>query len=281
MKQKSLEVIAAILMLSFLCASCTGNTETADDTDTQSSLSLQNDPHDGLGGGSAGITEIDTRDLAGIYMPVDNTGEWDYLDLHDDGTWMLYGQNADISGWLGYDEEYEAAYAYEDGDGSGSLFYVDDSDGTLYFAAYGYFYGSGMDNMWYEEDSGGGDHDGSGLSEEGYFSSEEDMYEEAADWNPDLYQHDVADFAGTWYYDGDLSAETYIVIDTYGNWSYYQRAPGAEAEEMDCGTFSYSTDEASIYYADSTMYDGVSYQVFEFDDDILIWGDEGTYEWKE
>ena len=74
-----------------------------------------------------------------------------------------------------------------------------------------------------------------------------------------------------------LSSETYIVIDGNGSWSYYQRAPGAEPAEMDCGTFSYSTDEASTYYANSTMYDGVSYCVFELDEDALVWGDEGVY----
>ena len=67
------------------------------------------------------------------------------------------------------------------------------------------------------------------------------------------------------------------MIDGSGNWTYYQRAPGAEPAEMDCGTFSYSTDEASTYYADSTMYDGVSYKVFELDEDVLVWGDEGSY----
>lgn len=46
---------------------------------------------------------------------------------------------------------------------------------------------------------------------------------------------------------------------------------------MDHGTFSYSTDEASIYYADSTVYAGVSYRVFEFDTDTLIWDDAGAY----
>ena len=46
---------------------------------------------------------------------------------------------------------------------------------------------------------------------------------------------------------------------------------------MDYGTFSYSTDEVSTYYADSTLYDGVSYRVFEFDEDSLVWGDEGVY----
>ena len=96
-------------------------------------------------------------------------------------------------------------------------------------------------------------------------------------WDSDLCQRNVSEFKGIWYYDGDLSAETYIVIDGNGNWSYYQRASGAEAAEMDYGTFSYSTDEVSTYYADSTLYDGVSYRVFEFDEDALVWGDEGVY----
>ena len=89
--------------------------------------------------------------------------------------------------------------------------------------------------------------------------------------------NDFSVFEGIWYYDGDLSAETYIVIDGSGNWTYYQRAPGAEPAEMDCGTFSYSTDEVSTYYADSTTYAGVSYRVFEVDEDSLVWGDEGVY----
>ena len=96
-------------------------------------------------------------------------------------------------------------------------------------------------------------------------------------WDSDLCQRNVSEFKGIWYYDGDLSAETYIVIDGNGNWSYYQRAPGAEPAEMDCGVFTYSMDEVSTYYADSTMYDGVSYRVFEVDEDSLVWGDEGVY----
>ena len=79
-------------------------------------------------------------------------------------------------------------------------------------------------------------------------------------WDSDLCQRNVSEFEGIWYYDGNLSAETYIIIDGNGNWSYYQRAPGAEPAEMDCGVFTYSMDEVSTYYADSTMYDGVSYR---------------------
>ena len=88
----------------------------------------------------------------------------------------------------------------------------------------------------------------------------------------------VNDFSGAWYLDGDLSATTCMVIDGYGNWSYYQRAPGdAEGTEMDYGTgFTYSADESGANYADSIMYDGVSYRVFDLDEGGLIW-DEDTY----
>lgn len=96
-------------------------------------------------------------------------------------------------------------------------------------------------------------------------------------WRDDLYQHDACAFEGIWYPDGDLAAETYIRIDDTGRWSYYRRAPGTEPEEIDYGTFSYSIDETSIYYADSALHSGVSYRVFELDDDVLVWGSEGSY----
>ena len=51
----------------------------------------------------------------------------------------------------------------------------------------------------------------------------------------------------------------------------------AEGTEMDCGTFSYSTDEGSVYYADSAVYDGVSYRMFDLDEGVLAW-DEYTYD---
>ena len=127
--------------------------------------------------------------------------------------------------------------------------------------------------LWHEDDEP--DPSGDDVSDwNGRLDGNPDSY---WSWDSDLCQRNVSEFKGIWYYDGDLSAETYIVIDGNGNWSYYQRAPGAEAAEMDYGTFSYSTDEVSTYYADSTLYDGVSYRVFEFDEDALVWGDEGVY----
>lgn len=46
---------------------------------------------------------------------------------------------------------------------------------------------------------------------------------------------------------------------------------------MDYGKLSYCTDEVGIYYADSAMYNDVRYRVCDFDEGILIWGDEGAY----
>lgn len=146
---------------------------------------------------------------------------------------------------------------------------------------YGYFnYGEGMEYLWYEDGGHLTEDDEPDPSEDevpdwnGRLDGDPDSY---WSWDSDLCQRNVSEFKGIWYYDGDLSAETYIVIDGNGNWSYYQRAPGAEPAEMDCGVFTYSMDEVSTYYADSTMYDGVSYRVFEVDEDSLVWGDEGVY----
>ena len=89
----------------------------------------------------------------------------------------------------------------------------------------------------------------------------------------------ASEFQGVWYLDYDLSAERYITIDSDGEWSYYQRTPGdAEATEVDWGTFTFDMDVADgIYYANSMYDDVTSYPVLDFDDGILVWGDEGAY----
>ena len=182
-------------------------------------------------------------------------------------------------GYLRYEPEWEAIYAYSSLDDSGSRIAM--QEGQLYSAAYGYFNpGEGMEYLWYK-DGGEFTEDGepiayveNGSGGSGNQNAHPDSY---WSWDSDLCQRNVSEFEGVWYYDGDLSAEMYVVIDGNGNWSYYQRAPGAEAAEMDHGIFTYSTDETSTYYADSTVYEGVSYKVFDFDSDMLIWGDEGAY----
>lgn len=257
MKQKTTKLLLVMMvLLCFLCTAC-------------GSASPQDDPNEGLGGGLNEDTVNDFSSFEGIWLGEANN-EYDYIEFDADGNWQLYltGDVVD-EGYLRYEPEWGAVYAYSSLDDSGSRMEI--QNGQLYITSFGYFnYGDGMEYYWYE----GGEENDNDSSHDKRRLTEDD---EAHQWDAALYQHDVSAFEGVWYYDGDLSAETYIVIDGYGNWSYYQRAPGAESAEMDCGTFSYSTDEASTYYADSTMYDGVSYKVFELDDDVLVWGDEGAY----
>ena len=271
MKRKKPYLLAGlVLLLSLLCTAC-GNTE--------ESISPQDDPNEGLGGGVSEDTVNDFSGFEGIWLGEANN-DYDSMEFDAEGNWTLYlnGEVMD-DGYLRYEPEGEAIYASSNLDDSGSR--IDMEDGQLYSAAYGYFnYGEGMEYLWHE-DSGRlteddePDPSGDDVSDwNGRLDGNPDSY---WSWDSDLCQRNVSEFKGIWYYDGDLSAETYIVIDGNGNWSYYQRAPGAEAAEMDYGTFSYSTDEVSTYYADSTLYDGVSYRVFEFDEDSLVWGDEGVY----
>ena len=261
----------AKVVLLFLLCTAYGNAE--------GQIAPQDDPNEGLGGGLNEDTVNDFSGFEGIWLGEANS-DYDSMEFDAEGNWTLYlsGEVVD-DGYLRYEPEWEAIYAYSNLDDSGSLIAME--DGQLYSAAYGYFNpGEGMEYLWYE--------DGGCLTEDdepdpsgdevpdwnGSLDGDPDSY---WSWDSDLCQRNVSEFEGIWYYDGDLSAETYIVIDGNGNWSYYQRAPGAEPAEMDCGVFTYSMDEVSTYYADSTMYDGVSYRVFEVDEDSLVWGDEGVY----
>ena len=294
MKKRMQYVLAMmLLLLSMLCAACGSTQEAALQDDSNGNLQddlngnfqddededLQNDPNDGLGGDLNEDTVNDFSGFEGIWLGEANN-DYDYMEFDSEGNWTLYlsGEVMD-EGYLRYEPEWEAIYAYSNRDDSGSRIAME--EGQLYCAAYGYFNpGEGMEYLWYQDGSQLTEDDEpvsyveNGSGENGNQIVHPDSY---WSWDSDLYQRNVSEFEGVWYYDGDLSAEMYIVIDGKGNWSYYQRAPGAEAAEMDHGIFTYSTDEASTYYADSTVYDGVSYKVFEFDSDMLIWGDEGAY----
>ena len=251
MKRKKPYLLAGLVLLLFLLCTACG--------DTEGQIAPQDDPNEGLGGDLTEDTVNDFSGFEGIWLGEANN-DYDSMEIDAEGNWTLYlsGEVVD-EGYLRYEPEWEAIYAYSSSDDSGSLITME--EGQLYSAAYGYFnYGDGMEYLWYED---GGSPDG---NPDSYWS-----------WDSDLCQRNVSEFKGIWYYDGDLSAETYIVIDGNGNWSYYQRVPGVEPAEMDCGVFTYSMDEVSTYYADSTMYDGVSYRVFEVDEDALVWGDEGVY----
>ena len=239
MKRKKPYLLAGLVLLLFLLCTACGNTE--------GQIAPQDDPNEGLGGGLSKDTVNDFSGFEGIWLGEANN-DYDSMEFDAEGNWTLYlrGEVVD-DGYLRYEPEWEAIYAYSNLDDSGSLIVMEDEP----------------DPSGDEVPDWNGRLDG---DPDSYWS-----------WDSDLCQRNVSEFEGIWYYDGNLSAETYIIIDGNGNWSYYQRAPGAEPAEMDCGVFTYSMDEVSTYYADSTMYDGVSYRVFEVDEDSLVWGDEGVY----
>ena len=256
MKRRIMRILAVLMLaLYLLCTACGGTGET---------VSPQDDPNEGLGGGFDEDAVNDFSEFEGTWLGEANN-DYDHIDIDADGNWTLwYGEDAADYGYLRYEPEWGGVYAYSSVDDSGGRLVVQD-DGRLYSTVFGYFnYGDGMEYIWYE--NGGNDGQTQDRDDETFYS-----------WNSELCQRNVSEFEGIWYYDGDLSAEMYIVVDGDGDWSWYQRTAGEEAEEIDCGIFTYSEDEVSTYYADSTMYDGLSYRVFEFDNGVLIWGDEGEY----
>ena len=137
------------------------------------------------------------------------------MEFDGEGNWTLYlGGDVIADGYLQYEPEWESIYAYNYQDGSGGRFALEDS-GRLYISTYGYFnYGDGMEYIWY--DNGGGDHDGDQPENDYRLTEDDESYpndggNEFYSWNSELYQRNVSEFEGVWYYDGNLSAETYIV----------------------------------------------------------------------
>lgn len=203
-----------------------------------STLSPEKNPKEGWGGGAPLYHEDMVNDFSmyeGVWLGEGNN-HYDHIEFDGEGHWKLYqAGNIVDQGYLRYEPQWDAVYAYSEDD-SGSPISLE--DGKLYIAAFGYFhYGEGMAYYWYTP----------GCEEQDSTLSMENQYS----WNAELCQRNVSEFQGVWYYEGNLSAKTFLVIDGDGNWSYYQRAVGeSEATEMDRGILTYSTDEVSTYYAD-------------------------------
>ena len=170
----------------------------------------------------------------------DDTQSVTYIEFNGEGIWQLYSDGESIDqGYLWYDSEDEAVYIHSDLGGAADGGRVELEGDRLYITTLGYFT---------------------------HIVSEEDQ-----DYT------DFSAYQGTWYLDEDSSAEAYVIIDGDGSWSYCRRAAGEDAAtEIDRGTLS-DSGEADILYADSAVNDGVRYLVFEMDENILIWGDEGAY----
>lgn len=259
-------LLALLLALSLMLSACGGGTD-------DGGSDVPDD--DGLGGGTemnnGGSEDAANGDFSvyeGIWLAEANN-EYDYLEIAADGSWSLYiGNDVIADGYLQYEPEWESIYAYNDQDGSGGRFALEDG-GRLYISTYGYFnFADGMEYLWFDENGSGNtdgytedDANGTGGTDGGYS-------------NYDSY--DISSLAGIWYYDGDLASDIFIVVDDNGGWSLYQRAPGAENAEVDSGWIS-DAGEANTFYADSAVYDGVSYRMYVFETDVMMWGGEDDY----
>lgn len=204
---------------------------------------------------------LDFSMYEGTWVRVDDNPYDDiyYIEIEWDGSWQLHCDSGDVidDGYLfPLDDGFTYVYSYQEGQIDGG--YIELCDDQIYISTLGYYF-SRLDSEENQKiDYGSGN--------------------TSSDRNPELFQRDVSEFEGAWYYDNDLSAEAYIIIDGDGNWSLFQRTPGdAEGTEMDRGIFAYSADEVSTYYAESVLYDDVRYRVFEFDEGILIWDDDTYY----
>ena len=78
--------------------------------------------------------------------------------------------------------------------------------------------------------------------------------------------------------DADAAADSIIEIDEYGNWSLSER-PGGDGDptEVDCGTLEVNPAGEGQYFAVSTMFDDVVYDMTVIGDDVMYWGGENDY----
>ena len=85
---------------------------------------------------------------------------------------------------------------------------------------------------------------------------------------------DYTALAGDWYLDGDPGAESILVIAADGSWELYER-PGGDGDpaQVDGGALRDGGGDG-LYYADSTEFEGVAYDMQVVDDGTLYWGGE-------
>ena len=46
---------------------------------------------------------------------------------------------------------------------------------------------------------------------------------------------------------------------------------------MDYGTISCSFDDAAVYYADSSQYDGLQFRMYDLNEGVLLWNEDTYY----
>lgn len=123
MKRRIMRILAVLMLaLYLLCTACGGTGET---------VSPQDDPNEGLGGGFDEDAVNDFSEFEGTWLGEANN-DYDHIDIDADGNWTLwYGEDIADYGYLRYEPEWGGVYAYSSVDDSGGRLVVQD-DGRLY-----------------------------------------------------------------------------------------------------------------------------------------------------
>lgn len=184
----------------------------------------------------------DYSDFFGTWTANDNNG-YDYIEIYRDNDEtrfeITHGEDLAASGYLQYMTEYGYVYAYNEHDGKGYRCSFD-LNNALNIDSFGVF------NLSGDKKSGGNG------TQSGDFG-----------------------FTGAWLLDGDTDADSTIEIDADGNWVLYERQGyGGELEPVDRGSMSYTEDDGEIYFADSSEFSDIAYQVTKADDNTIYWGGE-------
>lgn len=156
--KKGFKFFAAALALAMcLCmASCGGSEDYDDITDApDSEITTEAGENDTTADRSGNVSVDSMKDFEGIWL-AEADNEYDNIKIDGDGRWTLYlSGNVVDEGYLKYEPEWEAMYAYTDSDGSGGRAEIQE-DGRLYITTLGYFNsGEGMETIWYEDGNSG------------------------------------------------------------------------------------------------------------------------------
>lgn len=89
---------------------------------------------------------------------------------------------------------------------------------------------------------------------------------------------DYSALAGVWLLDAEADAASIIEIDQFGSWSLSER-PGGDGDptEVDRGTLEADPNDDGRYYAVSSQFEDVTYDVTVVGDDVMYWGGENDY----
>lgn len=163
-------------------------------------------------------------------------------DEGDEVRFALYDDDDEItaSGFIQFVPEYDDDYFYNEHDGIAYRSWFDEV-GALYVAELGTF------------TKVTGDVPGENIGDTGFEA-----------------------LAGTWYQDAEVDARSIIVIDENGNWELMERPDGdGDPVMVDCGTIETASDDDEVsYFASSTMFDDVVYELDPIDEDTMCWSDE-------